>query len=60
MWFNLFQKYRPSLSLHRGLLHIEGYNFNLLSYFEYMYAKLEKSKLSNFHFTKKPLRLTFK
>ena len=35
IWFNLFQKYRPSLFNHRGLFHIEGYKFNLLSYSRY-------------------------
>ena len=59
MWFNPFQKYRPSLFLYTEVFHIEGCNFNLRSHFKYMYAKLEKSKLSNFHFTKKPLLLTF-
>ena len=57
MWFNPFQKYRPSLFLYTEVFHIEG--CNLCSHFKYMYAKLEKSKLLHFHFTKKPLLLTF-
>ena len=59
MWFNPFQKYRSSLFLYTEVFHIEGCNFNLRSHFKYKYAKLESSKLSNFHLTKKPLLLNF-
>ena len=43
MWFNPSKKYRPSLFLYTEVFHIEGSNFNLFSYFKYMYGELERN-----------------
>ena len=43
LWSNPSKKYRPSLFLHTEVFHIEGSNFNFLSYFKYMYAELERN-----------------
>ena len=43
MWFNPSKKYRPSLFFYTEVFHIEGGNFNLLSYFKYMYAEPERN-----------------
>ena len=42
MWFNPSKKYTPSHFLYTEVFHIEGSNFNLLSYFKYIYAELER------------------